>query len=152
MGFSRHEYWRGWPFPSPEDLSNPWMEPGCPAWQVDSLPSEPAGKPNLLTLTSFYSCDLTVGSKIVGQDPRAIFLELCTWGAHLFHMCLDPLSYPMCSHLSKNLRQKEPHSTYHLLVLLDLKEAKPFFLAINTWVHIYTWTFKYIRFISYLWL
>ena len=28
MGFSRQEYWRGLPFPSPEDLSNPGIEPG----------------------------------------------------------------------------------------------------------------------------
>ena len=28
MGFSRQEYWRGLPFPSPRDLSNPGIEPG----------------------------------------------------------------------------------------------------------------------------
>ena len=27
MGFSRQEYWRGLPFPPPEDLPNPRMEP-----------------------------------------------------------------------------------------------------------------------------
>ena len=31
MGFSRQEYWSGLPFPSPEDLSHPGIEPGCPA-------------------------------------------------------------------------------------------------------------------------
>ena len=30
MGFSRHEYWSGLPFPSPEDLPNPGIEPGSP--------------------------------------------------------------------------------------------------------------------------
>ena len=30
MGFSRQEYWSGMPFPSPEDLPNPGMEPGSP--------------------------------------------------------------------------------------------------------------------------
>ena len=30
MGFSRQEYWSGLPFPSPEDLSYPGMEPGSP--------------------------------------------------------------------------------------------------------------------------
>ena len=29
MGFSRQEYWSGLPFPSPEDLPNPGIEPGC---------------------------------------------------------------------------------------------------------------------------
>ena len=37
MGFSRQEYWRGLPFPSPEDLPDPGIEPVSPAWQVDSL-------------------------------------------------------------------------------------------------------------------
>ena len=31
MGFSRQEYWNGLPFPSPEDLPNPGIEPGSPA-------------------------------------------------------------------------------------------------------------------------
>ena len=30
-GFSRQEYWRGWPFPSPGNLPNPGIEPGSPA-------------------------------------------------------------------------------------------------------------------------
>ena len=45
MAFSRPEYWTGWPFPSPEDLPNPGIEPRSPALQVDSLPVEPQGKP-----------------------------------------------------------------------------------------------------------
>ena len=31
MGFSREEYWSGLPFPSPEDLPDPGMEPRSPA-------------------------------------------------------------------------------------------------------------------------
>ena len=31
MGSSRQEYWSGLPFPSPEDLPNPGVEPGSPA-------------------------------------------------------------------------------------------------------------------------
>ena len=49
--FSRQEYWSGlyWsesPFPSPGNLPNPGIEPKSPTLQADSLPSEPAGKPN----------------------------------------------------------------------------------------------------------
>ena len=44
MGFSRQKYWSGLPFPSPEDLPNPGIEPGSPALQADHLPSEPPGK------------------------------------------------------------------------------------------------------------
>ena len=45
MGFSRQECWSGLPFPSPGDLLDPGIEPGCPALQADALPSEPPGKP-----------------------------------------------------------------------------------------------------------
>jgi len=46
MGFSRQEYWSGLPFPSPEDLPSPGFKSRSPALQVDSLPSEPPGKPS----------------------------------------------------------------------------------------------------------
>ena len=44
MDFSRQEYWSGLPFPSPGDHSDPGIEPGSLALQVDALPSEPPGK------------------------------------------------------------------------------------------------------------
>ena len=44
VGFSRQEYWSGLPFPSPEDLPNPDMEPRSLALQVNCLPSEPPRK------------------------------------------------------------------------------------------------------------
>ena len=43
-GFSRQKYWSGLPFPSPEDLPDSGTEPGFPALQADSPPSEPPGK------------------------------------------------------------------------------------------------------------
>ena len=46
MGFSRQEYWSGLPFPSPGDLPDPGIKPGCPALEADALTSEPLGKPN----------------------------------------------------------------------------------------------------------
>ena len=45
--FSRPEYWSGEPFPSPGDLPNPGIEPRSPAWQADSLPAGPQGKPSI---------------------------------------------------------------------------------------------------------
>ena len=45
MGFSRQEYWSGQPFPSPGELPDPGIKPTFPAFQVDSLQSDPAGKP-----------------------------------------------------------------------------------------------------------
>ena len=48
MEFSRQEYWSGLPLSSLEDLSNLGIESGSPALQVDSLPSEPPGKPTCI--------------------------------------------------------------------------------------------------------
>ena len=45
LGFSRQEYWSGLPFPSPENLPDPGIEPRSPALQADSLLSEPPGAP-----------------------------------------------------------------------------------------------------------
>ena len=90
MGFSRQEYWSGFPFPSPGDLSdpelnpslphcrfftvwttreafglpcpppgdlpNPGFKPRSPALQVDSLPTEPPGKPKSTGVDSLVGC------------------------------------------------------------------------------------------------
>ena len=57
MGFSGQEYWSGLPFPSPEDLPHPAMEP-TPPWGS----TEPPGKP-------FTSRCLTL------PDSQSIFLD-----------------------------------------------------------------------------
>ena len=44
LGFSREEYWSGLPFPPPEDLLHPVIEPRSPTLQADTLLSEPPGK------------------------------------------------------------------------------------------------------------
>ena len=44
LGSSREEYWSGLPFPSPEDLLHPVIEPRSPTLQADTLLSEPPGK------------------------------------------------------------------------------------------------------------
>ena len=45
MEFSRQENWSGLPCLPPEDLLNPGIKPRSPTSQVNSLPSEPPGKP-----------------------------------------------------------------------------------------------------------
>ena len=48
MGFLRQEFWNGYPLPSPGDLPSPGiklMSLASPTMKVDSLPSEPPGKP-----------------------------------------------------------------------------------------------------------
>ena len=44
VGFSRQEYWRGLPFPSPGDLPNPGIEPVFPALVGGFLITELSGK------------------------------------------------------------------------------------------------------------
>ena len=44
-GFSRQEYWSGLPCHPPGDLPNQGIEPRSPVLPVDSLLSEPPGKP-----------------------------------------------------------------------------------------------------------
>ena len=48
MEFCRQEHWSGLPFPSPGDLPDPGIEPGSPALQADTLPSEPRGSPTFI--------------------------------------------------------------------------------------------------------
>ena len=43
MEFSRQEYRKGLPSPSPGDLPQSGKEPGSPALQADSLASDPTG-------------------------------------------------------------------------------------------------------------
>ena len=45
MGFSRHKYSSGLPFPPPGDVPDSGVEPVSPTLQVDSLTIEPSVKP-----------------------------------------------------------------------------------------------------------
>ena len=56
LGFPRQEYWSGLPFPPPEDLPDPGIEPRSPALQVDSLPSELPGKANARHCSTLIMC------------------------------------------------------------------------------------------------
>ena len=47
----------GLPFLSPVDLPNPRTEPGAPALQADSLPSEPPGKPFSNSIFKYFSSE-----------------------------------------------------------------------------------------------
>ena len=50
MEFSRQEHQSGLPCPSPEDLSDPRIEPGSPALQAGSLPRSHQGRPHTLLM------------------------------------------------------------------------------------------------------
>ena len=66
---SRREYWSGFSLPSPGHLLNPGIEPSSPAWQADSLPSEPPQ-----CLISLISSHLAL------QFPRDADFNLCPKG------------------------------------------------------------------------
>ena len=68
MGFFRQESWSGLPFSSPGDLPDPGVEPGFPALQADSLPSEPPGNDHKVLL---------LNSSQVLWVAKALELEAC---------------------------------------------------------------------------
>ena len=55
IDFPRQEYWSRLPFPPPGDLPDPGIKPRCPAWEADSLPTEPPGKPGNRTDEGYIS-------------------------------------------------------------------------------------------------
>ena len=63
IGFPRQEYWSGLPFPAPEDLSHPEIEPTSPALAGGFSTTEPPGKPPT-SLPQFFK-DTWLGSKTV---------------------------------------------------------------------------------------
>ena len=73
MGFSRQEYWSGLSFPSPGNLPNPGTEPGSPALQVDSLPTELQRKTQMYIVSSQQ---MLIALNLSARSPIKI-LTLC---------------------------------------------------------------------------
>ena len=84
MEFSRQEYWSGLPFPTPGDLADPGIEPRFPTLQVDSLPSEPSGKP-MLKVKVAQSCPTLrdpMDYSLPGSSVHGILqAKILEWGA-----------------------------------------------------------------------
>ena len=75
MEFSRQEYWRGWPFPSPGYLLDSGIKFGSPALQAGSLPSETPGKP-------YYSSKLHKLSIILNVTKINPFIKRSSTPVH----------------------------------------------------------------------
>ena len=78
MGFFRQEYWKGLPFPSPEDLSDPWIKLGSPVLQADSSPSELLGRPIYMYIMECYSAikkNEIVPCAATWMDPETVILS-----------------------------------------------------------------------------
>ena len=91
MEFSKQEYWSGLPFPFPEDLPDPVIEPGSPALQAGDLPTELWGKPpNMYAAAakSLQSCPTLcdpIDSSPPGSSIHGIFhARVLEWGAIAF--------------------------------------------------------------------
>ena len=71
MEFSLQGYQRGQPLPSSRDPFNPGIKPGSPTLQVDSLLSEPPGKPShhLIVATKVMEYDVVI-YKIIQIERR----------------------------------------------------------------------------------
>ena len=87
MEFFRQEYWSGLPFLLPGDLPDPGIKLGLPAFQADSLLSEPPEKPKmglaLMTLRLRVSCSTDWAKQAAAKVKVA---QLCP------SLC-DPMDY-----------------------------------------------------------
>ena len=89
MGFSRQKCWSELLFPSPGDLPNPGIEPGSPALQADTLPSEPPGTTNKSRIRLWYEiflhdiCEFSISSATSSRKfylfyHNNLYCVLCT--------------------------------------------------------------------------
>ena len=80
MGFSRQEYWSGYPLPSPGGLPDPGIEPRSPALQAESLLPEPPGKPQFKSawgpINLLLDCKIS-DSSLVSETCVFICLLTC---------------------------------------------------------------------------
>ena len=81
MEFCRQEYWSGLPFPSPGDLPNPGIKPRSPAFQADTLPSEPRGNQTQVSHIAgrFFTCWVTREAPILCIQLQKDILKLICW-------------------------------------------------------------------------
>ena len=109
MGFSRQEYWSGFPFPSPGDLPNPGIEPKSPAFQADSLLTDLWWKPichymfvqskricnsNSETSSELWTFEwlwyISVGSSLVTNVPLWwIILKMGEWHWNMYNIMYE---------------------------------------------------------------
>ena len=78
MGFSRQEYWSGLPFPSPEDLPDPGIEPDTPALQANSYQLSSEGNPlSVRSLKKQESSRKTSTSALMSM-PKSLTMWITT--------------------------------------------------------------------------
>ena len=100
MEFPRQEYWSWLPFPTPENFPDPEIEPQSPASQVDSLLTEPPGKPICVHVCT----NNFIGSRIINiyHSPPPFFFpegENLLKGGFRFQICSPLAILPWISYL-----------------------------------------------------
>ena len=91
MGFPRQKYWSGLRFPSPEQISDPGIEPMSPAWLADSLPLSHQRNP--LRCYYFYTCMLNRSENNQSMDKLRKIMFVKMTGIHkCCHLHLNVLS------------------------------------------------------------
>ena len=76
--FPSWEYWSGLPFPSPEDLPNPGIEPTSPTLAGVFFTTEPPGKPKLCSRGANRKTHMTNGNtqwQYAIERQQAIFIK-----------------------------------------------------------------------------
>ena len=107
--FSRQEYWSGLPCLPPGDLLNPGIKPRSLALHVDSLPSEPPGKPKNTGVGSL--------SLLQGNFPT----QKSNWGLLHCRWILYQLSH--LGSLSDNIQETETLQG-KVCTLMELKQTE----------------------------
>ena len=79
MEFSRQEYWSGLPFSFPGDLPDPGVELKPPTFQADSLPSEPPGKPILISFAWWDSLHVVMLQGHATDNFFLIWMRILSW-------------------------------------------------------------------------
>ena len=143
MGFCRHRYWSGLPFPSPRDFSDPGTGPGSSALQADALPSEPPGKPIMSAVGSSHMAFIVlvcVSRSVVSDSFRFHRLWparlLCLWESPGKNSGVDCHSLrqsnfptqgwnPVLLHLSQVLYHLSYREVLKILAAVGFKPTSP---------------------------
>ena len=81
FGISQQEHWRRLPFPSPEDLPNPGIEPASPALAGTFFTPEPPGNPN----KKFTRCFLC--TKHCARETEQYISQSPSRAQHTYSVC-----------------------------------------------------------------
>ena len=139
MGFSRQEYWNGLPFPPPEDLSNPGIQPRSPALQADSLLLSHLGSLNT------HKTRQTITLRI--REPWALLSQPTPQLIHTVKMNVHSYMYkrkPMFSQSNQPYFLNILHLTEILLLfIIPVFYTKQYYL-IDKW-YLVTWTLQILR-------